>query len=151
MTEGQLEAIWIKRAHKGPMDPVPEADLVAGKGLQGNANVGGKRQVTLIEREVWHDAQAVLDTDLDPSARRANLMVSGVALERGRGRVLRIGACRLQVHGETRPCRQMEETLTGLQAYLGEHWRGGVFAEALDSGQIRVGDPVRWEDEPGAG
>lgn len=51
--EGRLEAIWIKRAKRGPMDPAPRARLVAGRGIAGNANQGGRRQVTVIARETW--------------------------------------------------------------------------------------------------
>src|SRR5919202_1521409 len=50
---GTLEAIWIKRFRRGPMDPAPTARLVAGRGIVGNANQGGKRQVTIIAREAW--------------------------------------------------------------------------------------------------
>ncbi len=37
---GRIEAIWVKRAHRGPMDPVPSAVLVAGRGVVGNADQG---------------------------------------------------------------------------------------------------------------
>ena len=50
---GVLEAIWLKRAHGGPMDPVDEAVAVEGRGLEGGADFDGHRQVTLIEREVF--------------------------------------------------------------------------------------------------
>ncbi len=40
---GTLEAIWLKRVRGGPMDPVASAELVAGRGLVGNANQGGRR------------------------------------------------------------------------------------------------------------
>ena len=42
---GRLEAIWIKRGKLAPMDSVEVARVVAGKGLEGNANQGGKRQI----------------------------------------------------------------------------------------------------------
>ena len=48
---GVLQAIWIKPAHREPMDPASKATLVAGLGLIGNANQGGKRQVTLAAYE----------------------------------------------------------------------------------------------------
>ena len=99
--KGRLAAIWLKRMRRGPMDPVDEARLVAGKGLVGNANQGGKRQVTLIEREVWDALMGETGSGAPPATRRANLMVSGFPLARTRGRVLRVGAVRLRVYGET--------------------------------------------------
>ncbi len=144
--QGTLEAIWIKRFRRGPMDPTREAQLVAGRGIVGNANQGGKRQVTIIAREAWDAATGELGLDLDPSTRRANLMVTGVELAHSRGRVLRIGGCRLRIYGETKPCWQMEEAHAGLQDALRPDWRGGAFAEVLDDGVIAVGAEVGWVD-----
>ena len=145
MNDGRLEAIWIKRMKRGPMDPVAEAELLAGRGIVGNANQGGKRQVTLIEQEVWEELMRNLDASLSPSARRANLMVNGVRLAQSNGRVLRVGSCRIQIYGETRPCEQMEDALPGLREALKPNWNGGAYGEILDDGRIEVGDSVAWE------
>lgn len=145
---GRLEAIWIKRMKGGPMDPADEATLVADRGIVGNANQGGRRQVTVIEREVWDAMMSDLSADVDPSARRANLMVSGVRLADSREKILQIGDCRIQLVGETRPCEQMDDARPGLRRTMGHPWRGGAFGVILDDGVIRVGDPVRLEPAP---
>lgn len=141
---GRLEAIWIKRARLGPMDPVARAILRAGAGLLNNANQGGKRQVTIISKETWATVMERLGVEIDPSARRANLMVSGIDLENTRGKILQIGSCRIHVWGETRPCERMDQAWQGLRAALGDHWGGGIFGEVLDDGEIALGDGVQW-------
>ncbi|HEX5576263.1 MAG TPA: MOSC domain-containing protein [Gemmatimonadales bacterium] len=128
------------------MDPVSNTTLVAGRGLVGNADQGRRRQVTLIERERWEELMQQLDASVSPAARRANLMVSGVSLARTRDRVLRVGACRLRIAGETRPCERMDEALPGLRTAMAVDWGGGVFAEVLADGVITVGDEVTWDD-----
>lgn len=127
------------------MDAVLEVALEEGAGLRGNANRGGRRQVTIIARERWRELSAALGADLDPGARRANLMVSGIDLENSRGRLLRVGAALLRINGETRPCEQMEAAHAGLQALMRERWGGGAYAEVIEGAAVRVGDPVRWE------
>ncbi len=141
----ELNAIWIKRVRRGKMDPVSRAELREGHGIVGNANVGGRRQVTIIEREAWERHMAAHSASLDPSTRRANLMVSGCALADSRGRVLRVGPCRVRILGETKPCEQMEEALPGLRQTMYANWGGGAFGEVLDDGIIAVGDVVDWD------
>jgi MOSC domain-containing protein YiiM len=142
---GRVEVIWLKRAHRGPMDRVEEATLVAGQGISGSADRSRRRQVTLLESEAWVASMAELGVQRDPSLRRANILLTGLRLAHTRGRVLAIGDTRLAIGGELTPCERMDEAAPGLQAALRPDWRGGVFALVMVGGVIRVGDSVRWD------
>jgi MOSC domain-containing protein YiiM len=142
-----LTAIFIKRAHGGRMDSHLTAALETGRGLVGNADRGGRRQVTLLSAERWSELLQEVGASLGPEARRANLVISGIDLQNTRGRVLRIGSSRLRIGGETRPCEQMEDAAAGLQKAMRERWGGGAFAEVLEGGPVSVGDSVNWEND----
>jgi len=144
---GHLDAIWLKRAHRGVMDARASVELIAGQGIAGNAD-RGRRQVTLLEREVWDDLMRELGADAGPETRRANFLVSDIDLRDSRGRILRVGAARLRIAGEVKPCERMEEAVPGLRAAMYPQWRGGAFAQVLVGGAVRVGDEIAWDDEP---
>lgn len=143
---GRIEAIWIKRAHRGVMDGVETATLVEGKGLQGNVDRSRRRQVTLLDADVWAACMQELGANSNPAARRANILVRGVMLPHTRGRILTIGDVTLSIGGELTPCERMDEVTPGLQALLRPDWRGGVFAQVVTGGVIRVGDAVDWRE-----
>lgn len=128
------------------MDPVEAVDLVAGRGLRGNADQGGRRQITLIDEAAWSDALRDLGASVDPSARRANVMLRGIDLREWRGRLLRIGACTIRIFGETRPCQTMDEAHQGLREALQPAWRAGAFGEIVEGGTIHAGDEAAWVD-----
>ena len=143
---GRVERLWVKRAHRGAMDARDSIELVAGRGVEGSADRGGRSQVTIIEREVWESLMRELGSDAGPETRRANVLVSGIDLRASRGRVLRLGDTRIRIAGEVKPCERMEEAVTGLRALMYPEWRGGAFGEIVDGGTVSVGDAVTWEE-----
>jgi MOSC domain-containing protein YiiM len=144
-SSGRVEAMWLKRSHRGPMDAVAEIRVTSGAGIVGGVDRSRRRQITLIEQEVWERLMRDLGGDADPSARRANLMLTGIRLANTRGRILRVGEARLAIGGELTPCERMDEVLHGLRAAMRPDWRGGVFAQVLGDATIRVGDAAEWE------
>lgn len=133
------------------MEPLSRAAVSTATGVANDARGlrkpggTGKRQVTILSREAWDAVCADLGTALDWTARRANLLVEGLALERTTGRRIRIGGALLEVTGETDPCVKMDKEMPGLQAALRPDWRGGVICRVLAGGEIAVGDKVSLE------
>lgn len=138
--KGRVEALWTKRAHRGPMDPAERVVMVENKGIDSDANFGrSKRQVTIIEKEVF---EAIRDDlpDVEPYMRRANVMVSGLRLAETRGHILTLGGAKIRIWGETRPCNRMDAQVQGLTGALDPEWRGGVFGVVIQPGDVSVGD-----------
>ena len=142
---GRVEGMWLKRSHRGPMDAVGEIRVSPDAGIVGGVDRSRRRQITLIEREVWDRLMRKLGGSADPSARRANLLLTGIRLPNTRGRILRVGEARLAIGGELTPCERMDEVLPGLRSAMRPDWNGGVFAQVLDDAVIRVGDDAEWE------
>ena len=143
----QLMRIWLKPVKGEPLQEVEHASARSDHGLVGNAEQGGPRQVTVLSIEGWEAANAAAGAELDPSARRANILVTGLGdLAESTGRVLRVGGARIQVTGETRPCSFMDAAHQGLRTAMKVGWRGGVHGIVLNDADLAVGDEVSWED-----
>ena len=145
---GQLEAIWIKTAHGGAMQPLSEANTEKNKGLVGDVSFGrSKRQVTLIEKEVFSVLGDRFSGSVKPEMRRANFMVTGIELKETVGRILSIGDLKVEIFGETKPCKIMDDGFQGLREALVDEWKGGVYGCVLNDAVVKLGDPVSWDLE----
>jgi MOSC domain-containing protein YiiM len=138
------------------MEARDRIDAIAGEGLRGDryatktgtySNFGrGPRDVTLIEREAI-DAVRTEDgriTVREDETRR-NLVTEGVALNHLVDRTFRVGDVHLRGIRLAEPCAYLEQLtgLTGMRDALAN--RGGLRAEVLDDGELRVGDAIHVE------
>lgn len=139
---GRVVAIAYRPSSGMPMTEAAECAIEAGKGLMEEERKSRKRQVTLLSRESWSAACAELGVELPWHVRRANLLTTGIDLAACIGTTLIIGSIEIRVTGETRPCTVMDEQHAGLLAALVPDGRGGVSAEVMVGGTVRVGDPV---------
>ena len=144
--KGMLEAIWLKTSRNGRMDPVNETTAVKDRGLEGNADFGRSRHITLIEKEVFDILKNELSDNVDPSMRRANFLLSGIRLQDSKNRILIVGDLRIQIQGETKPCIVMDQSFSGLKDALIPNWMGGAYGRVLNGATVRVGDYVSWEN-----
>jgi len=78
----EIVAIWSKRFKRGPMDPLMFAELVAGRGLAGNTEQGGKRQITIISEAHRKSRAAALSRLYQEAALLGADAVVGVHLRR---------------------------------------------------------------------
>lgn len=143
---GKLAAIARRSRSGAPLEEIAAGIVTVEDGLEGDCK--GRRfkmrQITVLAREDWLAACAALSpqTELHWTVRRANLLVEGVRLPRGRGSRLAVGPLELEVTAQTFPCRKMEAAHAGLMKALGPDWRGGVTCRVLTGGAIAVGDDV---------
>lgn len=140
-----VKALWLKEAKRGPMRAESALACIKDTGIVGNADQGGKRQITIIEEENWHKMMYELNSTLPPSTRRANIMIDGLSLYETKGLILHLGEVQILIEGETRPCQRMDQAIPGLRACMEPDWRGGVYGRILNNGVIRIGAPVKLE------
>jgi MOSC domain-containing protein YiiM len=97
--------------------------------------------VTLIEIEAIEALQRDYRIEMDPGDSRRNIVTRGVPLNHLVGREFKIGAVTLRGTRLCEPCSHLEKlSVKGVQRGLIH--RGGLRAEILTSGMIRVGDQI---------
>jgi MOSC domain-containing protein YiiM len=151
MTKGAVHAIYIGPVRGQPLLAVPEVLAVAGKGLEGDRYCLGRgslsrwpgpgRQVTLIEHEALEEVCKKHGIDLDGGLARRNIVTDGVSLGDLNGRKFRIGTALFRGVMLCQPCAYLERK-TQVGAFAALKGRGGLRAEVLEGGIIRVGDAV---------
>jgi len=146
---GTVVEIHLYPTVGAPATTLLAVEAVVGAGLTGDQRRRPTRQVTVLALEDWQRALDEIGADLPPCARRANVVVSGIDLPATVGQRLRLGEVELQIHGETKPCDQMDAAEQGLREALVPSLRGGVHGSIEIGGALRVGDEVRLsESEP---
>ena len=146
-----VKGIAIAPKVMAPMERRDAVDVAVESGIDGDAR-GRKRgrQITLLFEDDWRDAVDAAGGDaLSWTARRANILISGMRAPQHEGGVFSIGDVRLEVAMETDPCDLMEKTRPGLRDALTPDWRGGVCCRVLSGGHIAIGDSVAYEEDGG--
>jgi MOSC domain-containing protein YiiM len=148
--KGTVESINIAAAAKEPMQSVDQVQATPGLGLEGDRYALGlgtffKRQpdveLTLIEAEAIEALKRDYQVEIAPGEARRNVVTRGVALNHLVGREFRIGDVKVLGIRLCEPCGHLQ-ALTGRPVIKGLIHRGGLRAQILTPGTIRVGAPV---------
>jgi MOSC domain-containing protein YiiM len=148
---GAVIAIHIAPTGAAPMRSVTSAQAVVGRGLEGDRyynklgtysnQAGSGRDVTLIEIEAIDGLKRDYKVQLDPRQSRRNIVTRGIALNHLVEQEFRIGDVVLRGTRLCEPCAHMEK-LTVKGTMRGLIHRGGLRAEIIKGGTIRVGDRI---------
>jgi MOSC domain-containing protein YiiM len=160
MFRGNVAALYIARDAAVPMESREEVKAIAGQGLEGDRYFDGRghwsktpgvsREVTLIEMETIEALERDKNIAIAPGAARRNVITRGVPLNHLVGREFHIGAVRLRGTRLCEPCAYLEG-LTQRGVLSGLIHRGGLRAEIVTGGTIRVEDAITECDDPGCG
>lgn len=149
---GEIVAIHIAPEEGAPVVPVREVRAVPGRGLEGDryhrlSGEEGKRklgpgnEVTLIEQEAIEAVKKDKGIELGPGDSRRNVVTRGVPLNHLVERNFRVGEVVLRGIRLCEPCGLLEKmTSEGVRAAFIH--RGGLRAQVVREGTIRVGDAV---------
>ncbi len=151
MSQGKVISIHIAAAAAAPIKSVAAVVALAGRGLEGDRyaaklgtfskDPGSGRDVTLIESEAIEALKRDYQVELGASESRRNIVTQGISLNHLVDKEFRVGEVVLRGTRLCEPCAHMEK-LTIKGALRGLIHRGGLRAEIVKGGTIRVGDSV---------
>ena len=132
------------------MCPVTEVRLLAA-GFEGDRYANGTgafsrwpgsgRAVTLIEREAIDAILRESGIDLSRGLSRRNVVTEDIELACLNGKLFRLGDAVLRGARLCAPCRYLER-LAGTGVFDAMRGRGGLRADVVEPGALRVGDPI---------
>jgi MOSC domain-containing protein YiiM len=145
--QGSVEAIFIADAHETLPAAIEEAEAVPAAGLRGDRHYDEGpssepgRDLTLIEAEAIEGLEAEHGVSIEPAEARRNLLTRGIDLNSLVGMRFRVGEVECLGQELCEPCSHLQK-LTKPGVLRGLVHRGGLRADILNPGRIRVGDPV---------
>jgi MOSC domain-containing protein YiiM len=144
---GTVETLAVASSAGEAARLLHEVRALHGKGLEGDRHVTGRgtfpsgppgSALTLIEAEVCDS----FDPPLEPSQHRRNVVTRGIDLNALVGYEFTIGEVRCRGMRLCEPCTVVQRH-AGRPVLRALVHRGGLRADILHDGTIRVGDPVR--------
>ena len=145
-TAGTVEAIWIAPTAGAPEQAVETVRALPDRGLDGDRHATGAgtfpsglpgSALTLIEGEVCDS----FTPPLEPGEHRRNVVTRGIDLNALVGRRFRVGDVECVGRRLCEPCAHLQRlTHPGILRDLVH--RGGLRADVLENGTIRIGDEV---------
>ena len=145
---GVVEAIVVAPEAEAAVVAVPEARALAGRGLEGDRYAGGGgtfasgrpgSDLTIIDADVLDELEAATGAPID---HRRNVVVRGVDVNALVGRTFRIGDVRCHGRRLCEPCAHLDR-LNASDVLRPLVHRGGLRADILAGGVLRVGDVVQ--------
>ncbi|HAK53777.1 MAG TPA: MOSC domain-containing protein [Gammaproteobacteria bacterium] len=143
--QGVVRWIGVRPAIGQPVNVLDQVEAVKGQGLEGDRFKARNtdREITLIQEEHIRAVASMLHRDeISPADLRRNIVVEGINLLALKGKTFHVGGVLLEYTGLAHPCSKMEATL-GEGGYNAMRGHGGITARVVDSGRIKVGDPVK--------
>ncbi len=148
---GEVVSIHIADRAEAPTQSVERVHAVPGRGLEGDRYFkaigtysdrhGPFREITLIELESIEALARDNELTIDPGAARRNVVTRGVPLNHLVGRDFLVGDVRMRGIRLCEPCSHLEG-LTRRGVLAGLIHRGGLRAQIVTEGDIRVGDRI---------
>jgi len=150
MSNGTVESIYIASTAQGATLAVGQAVAIPGAGLEGDRYAlklgtfykpAPDYELTLIEAEAIEALRRDYQVELTAGEARRNIVTRNVPLNHLVGREFAIGEVRVRGIRLCEPCDHLQK-VTGKPVLKGLLHRGGLRAQILTRGTIRVGDEV---------
>ena len=158
MMSGKVTALFTTPAESQSMIAHDRVEAVAGSGLAGDRFAlglgfysarplpGGAREMTLIEQEALDEIHVESGVLLTPIESRRNIVTRGINLHALIGKRFMVGEVICEGVRDCPPCEHLEE-LTGKKVMKPMARRGGLRANILTNGHIRIGDTIEEKAE----